>query len=120
MKLSEISYNHVAGVPFAIRLHKDSIRKHVFRVYRFSPDINLAEEIAPQLSRKIRKLTPYNSTGYETILLLESSDIALMNDTIMCEAVQAALPRVKKPHPDHIWYADTSMPEIEFSLIKNI
>jgi len=61
------------------------------------------------------KLAGYQSTGKITVLLVESSDIALMSEGMMLDAIRQACPGGLPTGVDQLWYADTSIPdEIEF------
>ena len=67
------------------------------------------------LDRKVQKLAPYQAGGKTTILLVESEDIALMNDAVMLEAIRTAYPTHLPQGVGQLWYADTSLPsDIEF------
>ncbi|HSL21512.1 MAG TPA: hypothetical protein VK886_08250, partial [Vicinamibacterales bacterium] len=47
---------------------------------RLAPDDHtLASRVGEQIRRKAKKLAPYKARGYTTVLLLETKDIALMN-----------------------------------------
>jgi len=49
------------------------------------------------------------------VLLIESDDLALMNEDIMLNAVRKTYPEGLPPGVSEIWYSDTSIPsEIEF------
>jgi hypothetical protein len=49
------------------------------------------------------------------VLLIESEDIALMNDIKMLDAMRSAYPQGLPPGLNRVWYVDTSIPsEIEF------
>ena len=79
---------------------------------RFEPaDDTLPDRIRVAVERKARKLAPYRATGLTTVLLVESSDIALMHDGKMLEAIRMAFPRGIPSSVDRVWYADTSIPE---------
>ena len=64
-----------------------------------------------QLDRKIEKLSPYKNQNKTTILLVESDDIALMDDGIMWDGLGSAYPKGLPEGLDQIWFADTSIPE---------
>ena len=68
-----------------------------------------------QLGSKIEKLAPYQKSGLITVLLIESDDIALMNEVKMLDAIRSTYPQGLPPDMDRIWYLDTSIPtEMEF------
>ena len=72
------------------------------------------------LSRKASKLKPYKAEGFRTILLLESDDIALMDESIMLDGIRRAFSQKLPDGVDEIWYADTSIPEdIQFHDLSN-
>ena len=54
-------------------------------------------------------MTPF-FTGYTTLLLVESEDIALMNESKMLAAVRKAFPDGLPIGVEHLWYVDTSIP----------
>jgi hypothetical protein len=101
----------VPGIPFGFRAEKESDRppRVVFR--RTAPDDDsLPERVRDLVSRKADKLESY-AGGYVTVLLLESSDLALMNRTLLVNAIARAFADGLPSHLDEVWYADTSVPE---------
>ncbi len=79
---------------------------------RFAPnDDTLPDRLRVQLDRKVKKLSPYKGKNKTTILLVESGDIALMNDGIMWDGLRSAYPDGLPKGLDQIWFADTSIPE---------
>jgi hypothetical protein len=89
---------------------------------RIAPDdATLATRLAAQMKRKAKKLEPYRSDGKITVLLLDSGDIALMNEEKLKDAVVATFPQGLPDGVDELWYADTSVPAVlEFWDIKKM
>jgi hypothetical protein len=102
-------------------VRKEEAQNAVFRINRFGPKEDLPpDSFLDQLNNKSLKLTRYVPLGYRTILLLENSDIALMNPFKMERAVQYWKEHTPTIVPDEIWYADTSIVEqTEFYPINN-
>ncbi|MDZ7723245.1 MAG: hypothetical protein U5R06_10680 [candidate division KSB1 bacterium] len=105
-------YNRIdiKELPFIFWIKKDKNRHHGLFICRNVPeDKSLSKRIKKLLDRKVDKLLKYNSDGYTTILLIESDDIALMNENILiasiCESYHGKLP----DNVDQIWYADTTI-----------
>jgi hypothetical protein len=71
----------------------------------------LPDRVREQLDRKAGKLSRYRDEGKITILLVESDDIALMDDSIMWESLRQAYPIGLPSKVDQIWFADTSIRE---------
>jgi len=100
----------IPGVPFEITVRKSGSRAPGLFFSRVAPnDSTLASRIRHQVDRKAQKLTPYKASGLTTLLLLENEDVALMNESIMLEAVRDAYPGGFPPLIDQVWYADTSL-----------
>lgn len=111
------SSNHnVPGLPFKIYIEKRDSDDPRFILCRTAHDDNtLPARMQDLVERKARKLLPYAHDGYDTFLLIESGDIALMDTELMVSAVEAALERNSNVVPDEVWYADTSIPaELEY------
>ncbi len=102
------------GIPFEFKVSKASGRKPGVYFARFVPlDNSLPERIRKQLRRKAQKLLPYKTEGYVTILLVESNDFALMNLSIMLNAIRSGFIHCLPEGINQIWYAetDTDTPE---------
>jgi hypothetical protein len=102
----------VSGVPFRLLVRKmlHAKRGLVVRVMQPS-DVMLANRLRNQLSRKAAKLVRYKEAGRRTILLVESSDLFLMNQCILAEAVLEAFGERTPPGVDQLWYVDTCIPD---------
>jgi len=48
---------------------------------------------------------------FETILLIESDDVALMDESIMLGGIRVAFSQKLPDGVDEFWYVDTSIPE---------
>ncbi len=119
-------------VRFQMRVTKEPAASVIGRGLRFvrfttENDTPLADRVRRLCDRKVRKLGPWQSgqDPKKTILLLESNDIALMNEVKLAEAVREAYPEGKPAGVDQIWYANTSgqhwpQPEIEFLDVSGI
>lgn len=116
----------IPGVPFRVYVFKKSVCKAGLVFSRFSPiDNTFSERLSEQLSRKAKKIRPYKDQGFTTILLVESDDIALMNDDIMLDGIRKAFSKGLPDGVDHVWYANTSIPydllffDFTQSILKN-
>ncbi|MFZ5447571.1 MAG: hypothetical protein ACOZFS_02915 [Thermodesulfobacteriota bacterium] len=107
---------NLPGIPFQLRVKKQTDRPPRIIFGRIAPeDKSLPGRISQQLDSKIKKLEPYQEGGFITVLLIESEDIALMNEVKMLDAIRNAYPGGLPPSVGEIWYVDTSIPsEIEF------
>jgi hypothetical protein len=98
----------IPGVPFGLMVRKASDRPPDIIFGRTEPhDDALSARIRKQFDKKAGKLAKYASQK-TTILLLESSDMALMNEEIMLDAIKAAYSDALPAGVDQVWYADTS------------
>ena len=98
----------IAGVPFGLRITKGSDRSPGIIFGRTEPhDDTFPARIRKQFDRKIAKLAKY-APEKTTILLVESSDLALMNQGILLDAIKTAYFNALPPRVDQVWYADTS------------
>ncbi|MCZ6622819.1 MAG: hypothetical protein O7B35_01070 [Deltaproteobacteria bacterium] len=87
-----------------------SDRPHGLFFARYKPvDDTLPARIRTQFDRKAQKLAKYQNAGKTTVLLVENSDIALMNDQKMLEAIRRAYPDGLPVGVDELWYADTAI-----------
>jgi hypothetical protein len=107
---------NLPGIPFRLQVTKQTGRPPRIIFGRIAPeDESLPDRIRQQLDSKIMKLAPYKAHGLITVLLIESDDIALMNDSKMLNAIRSAYPQGLPPGIDKIYYLDTSIPtEMEF------
>jgi hypothetical protein len=100
---------NVPEIPFRLHILKSSARPPGLIFSRFEPkDDTLPMRLRTLIERKVEKLAPYNVRGFATILLIESDDIALMNEVKMRTAFQQAFPGGLPASLDQVWYADTS------------
>jgi len=101
---------NLPGIPFQLHVVKSGARRPGIFFARFEPsDESLSARVRQALDRKAAKLAPYRAPGVITILLVESADIALMNEGKMLEAIQVAYPRGLPLGVDQLWYVDSSM-----------
>jgi hypothetical protein len=101
-------------VPFAFEAIKSSTRNPTLLFARYAPeDDSLGDRLRLQVGRKAEKLAPYQRDGYVTVLLLESSDIALMSERTLLTALRRAMLGGVPATVNEVWYADTSIPEAE-------
>jgi peptide deformylase len=110
----------VPNVPFEIRIDVRESDNHYVRCSRSTPDDpTLDQRIYEKSKEKIDKLQLYKDRGYYTILLLENSDIALMNRGIVSESIYRNLELFERV--DVVCYVDSSIqgnPEYCFDVIK--
>ena len=99
----------IPGVPFGLMVRKASDRPPDIIFGRTEPhDDTLPARIRKQLDKKAGKLAKYASEK-TTILLVESSDMALMNQGILLDAIKAAYSDALPTGVDQVWYTDTSV-----------
>lgn len=102
----------IPGVPFEFQAMKRSSNSTGLFFGRFVPkDNTLPIRLKEQLDRKADKLSRYKDKGRITVLLVESDDIALMDDSKMWVALRQAYPKGLPNGVDQIWFADTSIPD---------
>lgn len=100
------------NIPFDFVVHKESHRPACVLFSRSKPDTkSLPKNLSKQLKGKLKKLSQYKKIGKEIILLVESNDIALMNQFVMIQHLSKALEKNDLDLLDQIWYADTSVSE---------
>jgi hypothetical protein len=99
-----------AAIPFRLHVVKSSARRPGVFFGRFAPvDATLSARIRASFDRKSEKLAKYRAPGVVTVLLVESSDIAMMNDAVMLDGIRAAFPAGPPHGVDQVWFADTSI-----------
>lgn len=108
--------DHIPGIPFRLHVRKASDRPPGVFFSRFEPhDDTLPARIHDLFKRKAKKLSKYHTEGQTTVLLVESDDIALMNEIKLLDAIQKVYPEKPPAGVDQIWYADTTIPsQLEF------
>jgi hypothetical protein len=86
---------------------KESDRPHGVFLRRLVPeDDTLVQRVRKQVERKMKKLRRYKAEGHTTVLILETQDIALMNQHKILEAVREAVVGKMPDGLDQIWYAE--------------
>jgi len=102
----------VSGIPFEFHVTKKISNRSGLIFGRFIPnDQTFPNRLREKLAQRVDKLSRYKNKGKTTILLVESDDIALMNDGIMWDGLRSAYPEGMPEGLDEIWFADTSIPE---------
>lgn len=105
----------VPGVPFEFSVVKRSGMPGAFFSRSWPSDGTLSTRLKDQLDRKAAKLAPYQPKGFKTLLLVESDDIALMNEWALLEAIHKAYGGSLPMGVQEVWYADTGIPaNLEF------
>lgn len=113
-KLAMGSYTigDIPEIPFEFHATKRKSNRTGLLFSRFAPDIKmLPDRLREQLDRKAGKLSRYKDEGKTTILLVESGDIALMDDSIMWDSLRQAYHSGLPRGVDQVWFADTSIRE---------
>lgn len=101
-----------SGIPFEFYVTKRRSDSPGLLFGRFAPDIKiLPSRLREQLDRKADKLSFYIDKGKITILLVESDDIALMDESTMWNGLRQAYPTGLPNGVNQIWFADTSIRE---------
>ena len=108
------SVHQVDRVSFPITIEK--YEGSGFYVARWKPpDIDTKNElvqiVGTALDDKNDQLREYHANGAETILILESDDIALVNPTKLYKAYLQASECIPTPNIDQVWLARTFDPE---------
>lgn len=106
----------IAGIPVPLHVKRETARNPRVVFSRICPkDLTLPLRTRALLERKGAKLQPYKASGLRTVLLVESADLALMNASLMTDAINAAFDESSLSGTDEIWYVDTSLPSaLEF------
>jgi len=115
-QVSTLPFGHtdhqVDSVPFRITIWKQDSHGRGFGVARMAPpglDTNdeLTEIVAAALNNKNDQLQKYRANGGETVLILETDDIALMNHVLLYKAFLQASACIPTPNIDQVWMAQT-------------
>ncbi len=106
------SYPEISGIPFRVRIRKEGRRGTGFGVMRWEPpgldtDDELTEIVAATLNNKNDQLQQYRANGDESVLILETDDIALMNHVLLYKAFLQASACIPTPNIDQVWMAQT-------------
>jgi hypothetical protein len=102
---------NVDEIPFSFWVKKSINREPALIFYRTSPTVvnSLSDRLYKLLNSKIKKLEPYKSKGFKTILLIESADIAHINDHIVADAIGTAYNGHVPKGIDHTWFVETAI-----------
>ena len=103
---------NVTGVPFGFAATKSLSSKFPGLYFmRYDPGRRITpEEVRGKLESKIQKLIRYHPI-YTTLLLIESNDIAFMNDDIMLELLLEALSGKLPEGIDELWFVHSDIPD---------
>lgn len=101
-------YHDVDGLPFQVFIHKTDTGCGGLHISRFGSVDGVQKRLELLMLEKISKLRRYHETGSKTILVVESTDLALMNVGVMAEAVQQTMALRSDLAVDEIWYADST------------
>jgi len=106
----------IPGIPFEVSLDRDNDLPPLFTVARWlDSSLNvreqLADSIAAALTDKDHQLSGYFQAGDQTLLILESQDIALVNRGMIYKAFLTARALVRPKHIGQVWLAETYEPE---------
>jgi hypothetical protein len=97
----------IPGSGFSCSASKDSTGTPAVVLYRPAPDDGtLPARLGNQIARKMKKLRRYKDEGYTTVLVLETQDVALMNQHKMLEAVRTAVDGAMPEGLDQIWFTE--------------
>ena len=118
------SSHQVIGLPFNIAVQKDGDEDWSNRliVARWAPkreDIAVESilDIARALENKNDQMKKYRDQGAYNILVLESSDIALVNHVMLYKGFLQAAEMVPIPNIDEVWLASTYAPDDSCDLL---
>lgn len=104
------SSHQISGVPFSVRIERDSQLSDSFFVARRAPSdediqIELMLNMSRALNNKNDQLKKYRADGARTVLVLESSDMALVSPGCLCKAFLEAQSRASTSNIDEFWLA---------------
>lgn len=106
------SSHQVPGVHFAIGINKNIDGSRLFRVARRAPSdrdihIELVQSFCVSLNDKNEQLAKYRAANAHTILILESTDIALVSHVSLYKGFLQAHSIVNPQNVDEFWIAST-------------
>ena len=117
--------HRVDGLPFTVTINvdRDGRLRPWFGVMRWTPPgldnySQLTESIAAALTDKDSQLRKYSEAGIETVLILESRDIALVNPAILYKAFLKARDKVSPANIDQVWVANTYQADCRFDCFQ--
>lgn len=101
----------VAGLPYPVSVSATPAQRRagVF-VGRNTPGDSLVDAVAKCLKKKDPKLVSYHRCGDRTVLLVETSNIALMSENRFRDALSLAQEQVSPCGIDEIWYVESAPP----------
>ncbi len=107
--------HEIPGIPFRVTIQKEMGSKG-FLVARWAPSeddvpIELAQNMIEAVADKNDQLTKYRHAGDHTILVMESSDIALVNHAMLYEAYLMTNESIDSTNIDEVWMAENYDPE---------
>ena len=103
--------HQVEGVPFRITIWKGDRLGRGFGVARTAPPtLETTEIVTAALKNKNDQLQRYRANGDETILILETDDIALIDHVELYKAFLQASACVPTPNIDQVWMVQTINP----------
>ncbi len=113
----------IEGLDFTLRVNKipkEELGTGVVFVRVISEDFDPQNEIPYRLKllidTKLNKLGKYSN--HIKILLIENSDLALMNSQLMMDVINKAINECLPTEIDELWYADSSSyPVVKFSCV---
>jgi hypothetical protein len=116
------SKHSISGVPFEISLRRDNDVPPLFTVGRWLDSaLNIPEQltdrIAVALVDKDSQLSQYKKDGNETLLVMESQDIALVSSATIYKALLVALSKAKPSHISQVWLAEAYEPEVNYLFV---
>jgi len=110
------------GVPFEVTLGRWPRRDGQFKVVRFFPEDlerQRTEAIYQALASRGPKVAKYRDRGFRTILILESDDIALANDSDIGQAFVNTINKCgSTPLPDEVYLVQSEVEPYDFYCLK--
>jgi hypothetical protein len=106
----ELRRHTIAGVPFPIEIERIDSPVRFFSVMRVAPEgykRQLIEMMKAALTDKNDQFAGYKKSGEQTLLLMESDDLALVNWSILYMAFLQAQRAVCVPNIEQVWLART-------------
>ncbi|MCD4693361.1 MAG: hypothetical protein K8R79_10640 [Calditrichales bacterium] len=109
------------GIPFEFEIKKEKSGRNKIAIGRDVPlDNTFVDRLSYILNEKSQKLQRYEKEDYKTVILVENSNIQLMSEDKIYNAVHSRNSKFSKNSVDEIWFADTSIENsFEFWLLND-
>ena len=126
LEYGEYDFDKIPSIPFTLHVDKRmqcEMGRGLYFVRKTPDELRPdPDRIQEQLDRKAKTLAKYQNCGKTTVLLIESYDPFLMNESIMVTAIRSAYSGALPHGVDKIWYAPNTSIEgrIKFKDITGV